>query len=109
MRKQASDKSEHFPRYVMTRDYNWICISEYAPRVATSTSVHVVELNACKLLPFPTEYEHELVLKQRSGRSRHFYFEGDESSIVAASNAIMNEPYRSGVQLPYQFAQAGIK
>ena len=70
----ARDESDFFANYLITCNREPICISEYACRLATYTSVHVIQMDDCEA-GYPAWHQkfHELKLKERPGRCRHTY------------------------------------
>ena len=66
----AYDNSEFYGRYSYTQK-GGLAVSEYACRLACEPSVHVLQLDSIKSLPY-TKTE-EFVLQERPGRYRHMF------------------------------------
>ena len=92
--------NEHYPQYILAKDDEPICMTEYACRLAQGSSTHVIQIDMIEPNAFPNwDVEwNELTLKQREGRSRHsFVKQCDIKNLRTAIQTLYKQPRRTSV------------
>ena len=71
----SAEGNEHYPQYILVKNEEPICMTEYACRLARGANTHVIQLDAIEPNAFPNwdVQWNELTLESRVGRSRHSF------------------------------------
>ena len=80
---EARDGSQYYAYYVLTRNKEPMNFTEYACRLASGSSTHVIQLSDCSsssstasMFDYDPDWKtefHEVVFTERSGRQRHSF------------------------------------